>query len=53
MPEALINEDVSAQQLEFELNIHFAIFLVRRGGKEVIKELFFSNKNLFLQSFSF
>lgn len=31
-----INWDLSAQKLELELNIHFAIYSFRKSGKDVI-----------------
>jgi LisH domain-containing protein ARMC9 len=34
IPASLLTEDLSAQKLEFELNIHFAIYPLRRGGRD-------------------
>ncbi len=35
IPSSFVNEDVAAQKLEFQLNIHFAIYPLRKGGNNV------------------
>jgi hypothetical protein len=36
VPEQKIHEDLHAQKLELELNIHFAVYPFRIGGSDVI-----------------
>jgi hypothetical protein len=35
VPEQRINQDLQAQKLELELNIHFAVYQFRAGGNDV------------------
>ena len=35
VPSQTINDDLNAHKIELELNIHFAIFPFRKGGKDV------------------
>jgi hypothetical protein len=37
VPSALLNEDTSTQKLEFELNMHFAVYPLRKNGRDVIR----------------
>jgi hypothetical protein len=52
IPANIVNNDTSAQKLEFELNIHFAIYPLKTGAKDVIllrlfiREIKTSLKNL-------
>ncbi len=35
IPNDFFNDNMEAQKLEFELNIYFAVYPLRKGGKEV------------------
>ena len=35
IPANVINNSTETQKLEFELNIYFAVYTLRKGGKEV------------------
>ncbi len=35
VPSNLLNDDLETQKLEFQLHIHFAIFPLRKGGRDV------------------
>jgi hypothetical protein len=35
IPANIINDNTETQKLEFELNIYFAIYPLRKGGKDV------------------
>jgi hypothetical protein len=40
IPANIINDNADTQKLEFELNIYFAIYPLRKGGKDVLIFLF-------------
>ena len=42
IPQELITDDIQAQKLELELNIHFAVYPFRKNTKEV---KFFKNNH--------
>jgi hypothetical protein len=49
IPAQKINDDITAQKLELELNIHFAIYPFRKGVKDVrskVKHNLFSKSSL-------